>query len=440
MGARWISRSAAAIAALVVWLGMCAGGAFASSVFLCVPSTAGQSVTSGGPSPGTCASGTKVALPASSADQQTLISILPHISFVSTGIGGKPTIRFTGVNAQIINGAGSTASVNGTGNLVLGYDENPAGRAQTGSHDLILGRNQAFTSYGGLVGGYNDAATGPYASVLGEGNTASGTSATVTGGDANAAKAEAASVAGGYKNTAASSFTSVGGGCSNIAGAGTVSINNTCLNTSTYPNSFSFVAGGVGDQALSTDAAALGGYGNAAKQIEATVTGGAVNVATGISSSISGGDAGQAKGDESSISGGFSNQATTQFSAVSGGCGNIAGPGTFLSAPACSDETNYANDFASVSGGEFNLAEGLGASVSGGLDGIASDIDAAISGGCGNAAGPAAPEGGCQTGSESVTGGAFNHASALNSTIVGGNSESLATNNYAQAGHTTFAP
>jgi hypothetical protein len=167
MGARFTSRLAAVVATVVVWLDLLAGGALASSVVLCVPSTAGQAVTSGGPSPGACATGTKVALPASSTDQQTLISILPHVGFVPSGIDGKPTIRFTGVNVQVINGAGATASVNGVGNLVLGYDENPSAQAQTGSHDLILGRNQSFTGYAQLVSGFQNTATGNYATVLG---------------------------------------------------------------------------------------------------------------------------------------------------------------------------------------------------------------------------------------------------------------------------------
>ena len=74
---------------------------------------------SGGSAPGSCTSGkTKVALPSSAVDQQTLISILPHITFKSAGVGGKPTIRFSGVNVQVVSGSGSTAgAVNGEGNV-----------------------------------------------------------------------------------------------------------------------------------------------------------------------------------------------------------------------------------------------------------------------------------------------------------------------------------
>src|SRR3954468_1237481 len=75
-----------------------------ASVSLCVPSgAAGQAVTSGACSSG----GTMVELPSSSADQQTLISVLPYLKFGSSGVGGKPTIKVSGANLQVLNGAGS---------------------------------------------------------------------------------------------------------------------------------------------------------------------------------------------------------------------------------------------------------------------------------------------------------------------------------------------
>ena len=44
----------------------------------------------------------------------TLLSMLPHMSFTSSGVGAKPTIRFTGVNVQIVSGSGATnGKVNG---------------------------------------------------------------------------------------------------------------------------------------------------------------------------------------------------------------------------------------------------------------------------------------------------------------------------------------
>src|SRR2546421_5021815 len=189
MGAQWMSRSAAAIAAVVVWAGFSAGGALAAVTrgWECVPTAAGQAVVSGGTgSAPSCGAGTT--------------SVLAP-TYVSSGVGGKPTVQFAAVNVQILNGGGSTASLNGTGNLVLGYDENPLALAQSGSHDLILGRNHSFTGFAELVGGFQNTATSNYSAVLGAYNTASGTYATVTGGQNNAAKASAASVTGGGLNT-----------------------------------------------------------------------------------------------------------------------------------------------------------------------------------------------------------------------------------------------
>src|SRR6266566_1891986 len=83
--------------------------------------------------------------------------VLP--TYVASGAGGKPTARFSGVNVQVVNGEGHTGSVNGEGNLVIGYDEHLAEREQTGSHNLILGEQQKFTSVGGLLAGAFNAAT-----------------------------------------------------------------------------------------------------------------------------------------------------------------------------------------------------------------------------------------------------------------------------------------
>src|SRR5690348_15688625 len=141
----------------------------------CVPTTAGRAVVSGGTgSAPSCGTGTTAVLAP---------------TYVATGVGGKPTVEFAAVNVQIVSGAGTTdATPNGEGNLVLGYDENPTGRPQTGSHDLILGERDSWKGYGELVAGYDDAANGKYAAALGTGNTASGAYATVTGGSGNSAK------------------------------------------------------------------------------------------------------------------------------------------------------------------------------------------------------------------------------------------------------------
>ena len=74
--------------------------------------------------------------------------MLPYVKFVKEGIDKKPTIQFSGANVQIVNGAGVTASTNGEGNLVIGYEA--SGGPRTGSHNLVIGDNESWTSFGGL--------------------------------------------------------------------------------------------------------------------------------------------------------------------------------------------------------------------------------------------------------------------------------------------------
>jgi hypothetical protein len=138
---------------------------------------------------------------------EQLKTLLPYIRFVGNGVAGKPTIQFSGVNVQIVNGEGNTQSANGEGNLVIGYDENNDGKhEQTGSHNLILGVEQTYTSFGGIVDGF--------------GNTIKGEFASVTGGESNTASGPSASVSGGIFNTASGYKSSVSGGKANIAGSG----------------------------------------------------------------------------------------------------------------------------------------------------------------------------------------------------------------------------
>jgi hypothetical protein len=142
---------------------------------------------------------------------ETLQKVLPHVNYVESGVAGKPTIRFSGVNVQILNGEGATESTNGEGNLVIGYDELP--RTQTGSHNLIIGDAQSFSSYGGIVAGLENTISGPDASVTGGvANEASGSLSSISGGERNKAIVEGTSVSGGLANSAENFFSWIGGG------------------------------------------------------------------------------------------------------------------------------------------------------------------------------------------------------------------------------------
>ncbi len=129
------------------------------------------------------------------------------------------TIYIDSANLCIRNGKGATDSVNGLGNLVVGYDEpRPTGSAKTGSHNIVAGKYNNYTRHGGLVVGYNNSITNGYASVSGgQDNTASGGAASVSGGNNNTAAGPGASISGGRDNIASHSWSSVSGGKGNTA-------------------------------------------------------------------------------------------------------------------------------------------------------------------------------------------------------------------------------
>jgi hypothetical protein len=159
---------------------------------------------------------------------------------------------FTGTNVHIRNGLGSTNGnpldsrttqpaltvVNGLGNLIVGY--NAAGglvdppKSRDGSHNLVVGDFNYYTSFGGLVAGRDNVVLAPYASVLGGRsnraaagfsavvggafNLADGDTSSILGGNANRASNIDATVSGGNGNRATARFSSVSGGTGIIQG------------------------------------------------------------------------------------------------------------------------------------------------------------------------------------------------------------------------------
>lgn len=225
----------------------------------------------------------------SSEEQERLQTLLAHMQFEPEGIDKKPTIQFTGVNVQILSGAGSeSAGPNGEGNLVVGYDASL--REQTGSNNIVIGSSeQKYTSYGALVAGSENEAIDPYTDVFGLSNHAEGEGASVSGGRDNLATDEWSSVSGGYENTANALAASVSGGDRN--------------------------------QAQGTQASVSGGHENEAKGEYSSVGGGALNVAgtltgEGEGATIGGGYGNKAKGNYSSIFGGKDETATGLYEAM----------------------------------------------------------------------------------------------------------------------------
>jgi hypothetical protein len=80
----------------------------------------------------------------------------------------EETVLISGANLKVVSGEGSTdATINGTGNIIIGYDEN-SGDDKSGSHNLVVGTDHTYSSYGGIVVGYNNSITGQYSSVSGD--------------------------------------------------------------------------------------------------------------------------------------------------------------------------------------------------------------------------------------------------------------------------------
>lgn len=256
-------------------------------------------------------------------------------------VDGHPVVRFTGVNVQVVNGLGSTAfPANGTGNLIVGYNEAQSDDERTGSHNVVVGYHHSYPSNGGLVAGYNNTISGPFSSVTG-----------------------------GRDNVAASSQATVSGGQGNTAGG-----------------AYSSVSGGGGNKATTLYASVSGGQGNTATGIGSSVSGGVRNVAEGGTSSVSGGDDNKAGGDSATVSGGESNTAQSDYSSVSGGENNWAsGSGDHSSISGGKDNSTRAAH-ASISGGEGNTALGSASSVSGGYDNKTFGPGSSVSGGVNNEA------------------------------------------------------
>jgi hypothetical protein len=191
---------------------------------------------------------------------------LTHVTSV-TGAGGLPEVRITGANLRLVNGLRATATANGLGNLLVGYNEpRQGGNVETGSHNVVAGQGHNFSGFGGLVVGRQNEISGAFAAVSGGfDNTASGASAAVSGGIFNRASGESAAVSGGFDNTASASATSV--------------------------------SGGRGNTARGEGAAVCGGHGNTASGHTAAISGGQANTAGGFTSAVSGGRNHTVRGD-----------------------------------------------------------------------------------------------------------------------------------------------
>lgn len=209
-------------------------------------------------------------VPAGAAEGPSLKELAEKVSVLEAKLAcmskDGDAVMFEGCNVYIRSGSGQTeGEVNGLGNLIIGYNEASGENVKrSGSHNLVVGPDHAYTSFGGLVAGRENTLSAPNASITGGRlNTASGPNSSVHGGSANIADKELATVTGGRSNKAQGLASSVSGGTNNTA---------------------------------------QGEF--------ASVSGGSENTATGFAASVSGGTSNLARGNNASVSGGKRRQAT----------------------------------------------------------------------------------------------------------------------------------
>jgi YD repeat-containing protein len=201
-----ISRKATALALTTAMAALGSAATAQAGTFICVPPQAGVAVVSGGPN-GTCDSvSTPVQLPTASADQKTLLSILPYLSFSDQGLKdstgtGKPTITVRGANVQVTQKV-PYATPDGTGNLVVGESDTIG--VHSGSNNFIIGWRHTWTGSSNLVAGELNKAGGSDNVVFGSSNTVSRDRAVVSilGGSGNTASAYNSTIAGGAQRSA----------------------------------------------------------------------------------------------------------------------------------------------------------------------------------------------------------------------------------------------
>jgi hypothetical protein len=191
---------------------------------------------------------------------QSQIAVLSKLS-LSDGTGHQTELTLSGVNLHIVNGLGlvpgttgspdtDTANgvyahaCNGLGNLILGYNalRPTESNNRTGSHTLVIGDEQDYTSYDGIVAGFHNTLSSPYASG--------------TGGAFNWSYDVCSSVSGGLGNWAFANFSSLSGGAQNVTNAPWSSISGGQFNTAN--GWWSSISGGQ-NNSTSTDHAWAGG-------------------------------------------------------------------------------------------------------------------------------------------------------------------------------------
>ena len=255
----------------------------------------------------------------------------------------------TNANLHIRSGSGTTnGTTNGYGNVIIGYNEDTNGNKQRGgSHNLILGQEHSYTSYGSILSGTNHTVNAVHASSIGGdsniiGNNApnavaiagqsnqfasSGTAfyAATLGGQGNKVNGRYAAAVAGQNNTVTGTHAaSVGGGGNDKAN-----------DENTISGKYAVSIGGKKNTAGGNNSVAIAGQGNEANGAYSATVAGQDNSARGnYASTVAGrrNDAGttQTDGTHSAVVGGGGpsnstdpkNQTSANYTAILGGQGN----------------------------------------------------------------------------------------------------------------------
>lgn len=297
---------------------------------------------------------TEAAITSLQTQVNQLQTLLLDVTRIPAGVGGKDTLRFSGMNVQIVDGSNSTpctdgtgeafdTACNGEGNLVVGYAENDLAHPRSGSHNIVGGADHGWSSYGGAVFGSRNQITNDGTTVTGGIlNTASGVGSSVSGGRNNAATGASCAEADASSSVSGGSYNQATGCKAAVSGGGGIGLGPSGEGNLASAR-FASVTGGQKNAASGGTAATVsGGYLNASIGFATSVSGGQSNTASSFTSSISGGEQNTANGMQSSISGGRLNTAAGTSSSISGGYSNTANGG-----------------FSSVSGGTLRTAAGL---------------------------------------------------------------------------------
>ncbi len=381
-------------------------------------------------------------------------------------------VLVSGANLHVVNGSQATNIVNGKGNIIIGYNEKRVNNPQSavGSHNLVLGTRNEYTSYGSIVSGNYNTVSKPHAAVItGQHNEATGQFSVIVGGggketlelsgkkytfEGNKATADFSVIIGGVENSNdGRNSIIVGGGKNAISSSSTqpyAGVVNTLIggtNNLMYGTA-SLMCGGDANNSYGLQSIMIGGWSNTIGKRPTTnqpkilgryamTIGGTSNKVYGMGSIIMGGTHNVA-GDESDIDAGALacvisgryNKAIGLNSTVIGGDNNVAG----------TQKSRRFGALACVLGGQNNQALGAYSTIVGGLKNVTGDASdhhvgsltciaggqenrtiaaiSVISGGSNNLTGDLSKptKGACS----SISGGSFNETKAQFSSISGG--------------------